>query len=99
VIHATEKQDIREMGGLGKHMKITSTTFVIACLAIAGVPPFSGFWSKDEILVAVRRSGHVGLYLIAIAGALLTAFYMFRLYFVVFLGQEKGKVRRTSPLP
>ena len=95
VIHATQKQDIREMGGLRKHMKITSTTFVIACLAIAGVPPFSGFWSKDEILVAVQRSGHVGLYLIAIVGALLTAFYMFRLYFVVFLGEEKGKAHES----
>jgi len=91
VIHATEKQDIREMGGLGRHMKVTSTTFLVACLAIAGIPPFSGFWSKDEILVAVQRSGHTWLYLIAIAGALLTAFYMFRLYFVVFLGEEKCK--------
>ena len=95
VIHATEKQDIREMGGLGRQMKITSATFLIACLAIAGVPPFSGFWSKDEILVAVQRSGNAGLYAIAIAGALLTAFYMFRLYFVVFLGQEKGKAHES----
>jgi len=95
VIHATEKQDIREMGGLGKHMPITSTTFLIACLAIAGVPPFSGFWSKDEILVAVSRSGHPALYFVALVGALLTAFYMFRLYFLVFLGEEKGKAHES----
>jgi NADH-quinone oxidoreductase subunit L len=90
VIHAVHKQDIREMGGLSGQMKVTSTTFLIACLAIAGIPPLSGFWSKDEILVAVKESHNIGLYVIAVGGALLTAFYMFRLYFLVFCGKEKG---------
>jgi NADH-quinone oxidoreductase subunit L len=95
VIHAMHEQDIREMGGLGKYMKVTSITFLVACLAIAGVPPFSGFWSKDEILVAVKESGNTALYVLAVAGALLTAFYMFRLYFVVFAGAEKKKAHES----
>jgi NADH-quinone oxidoreductase subunit L len=89
------EQDIREMGGLSKYMKVTSLTFLVACLAIAGVPPFSGFWSKDEILVAVKQSGNTTLYVLAIVGAALTAFYMFRLYFVVFAGAEKKKAHES----
>jgi len=95
VIHAIHEQDIRQMGGLSKYMKVTSLTFLAACLAIAGVPPFSGFWSKDEILVAVRQSGHTTLYVLAVAGAALTAFYMFRLYFIVFAGAEKKKAHES----
>ncbi|MFH0778642.1 MAG: NADH-quinone oxidoreductase subunit L [Candidatus Eisenbacteria bacterium] len=95
IIHALHRQDIREMGGLRKHMKTTSWTFLVACLAIAGIPPFSGFWSKDEILVAVRESHNIVLFLLAVGGALLTAFYMFRLYFIVFTGQEKGKAHES----
>ncbi|KPJ61717.1 MAG: hypothetical protein AMJ46_00775 [Latescibacteria bacterium DG_63] len=98
VIHAINKQDIREMGGLGGQMKITSSTFLIACLAIAGIPPLSGFWSKDEILVAVKESHNLGLYVIAVGGALLTAFYMFRLYFMVFCGKEKGRAHESPPV-
>ena len=77
------------MGGLGKKMKITYTTFFIACLAIAGIPPFSGFFSKDEILSAAYASSPV-LYIIGIAGALLTAFYMFRLLSMTFAGKFRG---------
>ncbi|MBN1504955.1 MAG: NADH-quinone oxidoreductase subunit L [Candidatus Eisenbacteria bacterium] len=95
VIHAIHEQDIRQMGGLSKYMKVTSLTFLAACLAIAGVPPFSGFWSKDEILVAVRQSGNTTLYVLAVAGAALTAFYMFRLYFIVFAGGEKKKAHES----
>ena len=95
VIHAMHEQDIRQMGGLSKYMKVTSLTFLVACLAIAGVPPFSGFWSKDEILVAVRQSGNTALYVLAVAGAMLTAFYMFRLYFIVFAGAEKKKAHES----
>jgi len=95
VIHAMHEQDIRQMGGLSKYMKVTSLTFLAACLAIAGVPPFSGFWSKDEILVAVRQSGNTTLYVLAVAGAALTAFYMFRLYFIVFAGAEKKKAHES----
>ncbi len=97
VIHALHEQDIRQMGGLSKHMRVTSLTFLVACLAIAGIPPLSGFWSKDEILVAVRESGNITLYVLAVVGAMLTAFYMFRLYFVVFAGAEKGKAHESPP--
>jgi NADH-quinone oxidoreductase subunit L len=98
VIHAANVQDIREMGGLSRKMKVTSAAFLVACLAIAGIPPFSGFWSKDEILVAVKESHNLGLYLIAVGGALLTAFYMFRLYFMVFRGKEKVTAHESPPV-
>ncbi len=90
VIHAMGgEQDIRKMGGLHKHMKITSVTFFIGCLAIAGIPGFSGFFSKDEILAGTFAHSPV-LYGIALFAALLTAFYMFRLYFVTFTGTFRG---------
>src|SRR5258705_9359278 len=79
VIHAMGgEQDITKMGGLGKKMRITYITFFIACLAIAGIPPFAGFFSKDEILAETFANSPL-LYSIGLAGALLTAFYMFRL--------------------
>jgi NADH-quinone oxidoreductase subunit L len=90
VIHAMGgEQDIRNMGGLGKHMKITQATFLIGCLAIAGIPGFSGFFSKDEILASAFGHNPVLFYL-ALAGALMTAFYMFRLYFLTFRGKFRG---------
>jgi NADH-quinone oxidoreductase subunit L len=90
VIHAMSgEQDINKMGGLGKKMKITYITFFIACLAIAGIPPFSGFFSKDEILAAAFSVNPL-LYIIGIAGALLTAFYMFRLLSLTFAGKFRG---------
>ena len=90
VIHAMGgEQDIRKMGGLHKHMKITSVTFLIGCLAIAGIPGLSGFFSKDEILAGTFAHSPV-LYGIALFAALLTAFYMFRLYFVTFTGTFRG---------
>ena len=90
VIHAMGgEQDIRKMGGLKKSMPITQITFLLACLAIAGVPPFSGFFSKDEILAAAFEKQPV-LYYIGVAGALMTAFYMFRLYAMTFLGKFRG---------
>ena len=90
VIHAMGgEQDINKMGGLGKKMKITYVTFFIACLAIAGLPPFSGFFSKDEILAASYLSSPV-YYVIGVAGALLTAFYMFRLLSLTFAGKFRG---------
>lgn len=90
VIHAMGgEQDIRKMGALKKAMPITNITFLLACLAIAGVPPFSGFFSKDEILAGAFEQNPV-LYYIGVAGALLTAFYMFRLYAMTFLGQFRG---------
>lgn len=90
VIHAMSgEQDINKMGGLGKKMKITYVTFFIACLAIAGIPPFSGFFSKDEILGAAFSVSPV-LYVIGVIGALLTAFYMFRLLSLTFAGKFRG---------
>ncbi len=90
VIHAMGgEQDIRRMGGLHKHMKITSITFFIGCLAIAGIPGFSGFFSKDEILAGAYGHGPL-LYGIALFAALLTAFYMFRLYILTFTGKFRG---------
>ncbi len=90
VIHAMGgEQDMRNMGGLKKYMPITQITFLLSCLAIAGVPPFSGFFSKDAILSAAFESNPV-LYWIGVGGALLTAFYMFRLYTMTFSGSFRG---------
>lgn len=90
VIHAMGgEQDLRFMGGLGKKMRVTQITFLIGCLAIAGIPGFSGFFSKDEILAAAFAKNPVYYYL-GLAGALMTAFYMFRLYFFTFTGTFRG---------
>jgi len=90
VIHAMGgEQDIRKMGGLSKHMRITYITFFIGCIAIAGIPPFSGFFSKDEILAGTYAQNPV-LYFIGLGGALLTAFYMFRLLAMTFTGKFRG---------
>ena len=90
VIHAMGgEQDIRYMGGLSKKLKITFITFLIGCIAIAGIPPFSGFFSKDAILLSAFAKNPV-LYGIALFTALLTAFYMFRLLFITFSGKFRG---------
>jgi NADH-quinone oxidoreductase subunit L len=92
VIHAmSNEQDIRKMGGLKKHLPITYMTFLLACLAIAGIPGFSGFFSKDEILWKAFSSshGHVMLYVIGLVTAVMTAFYMFRLLYLTFHGSER----------
>ncbi len=90
VIHAMGgEQDIRNMGGLSKKLKITFITFLIGCIAIAGIPPFSGFFSKDAILLSAFEKSPV-LYGIALFTALLTAFYMFRLLFITFTGKFRG---------
>ena len=90
VIHAMHhEQDIRNMGGLKKNLPITHFTFLIGCIAIAGIPPFSGFFSKDEILMGAFAHSPV-LYFIGTFSALLTAFYMFRLYAMTFLGKFRG---------
>jgi NADH-quinone oxidoreductase subunit L len=90
VIHGTGMQDIRELGGLYPKMKTTAITFLVACVAIAGIPPFSGFWSKDEILLEAYRSGHIVIYLIGTITAFITAFYMFRLFFLTFTGNARN---------
>jgi NADH-quinone oxidoreductase subunit L len=87
IIHAVHSNYMNEMGGLRKHLPITHITFLIACLAIAGIPPFSGFYSKDEILVAAFHHSKV-LFSIVFLVAGLTAFYMFRLYYSIFWRKE-----------
>ncbi len=90
VIHAMGgEQDIRKMGGLSKYMTITHASFLVGCLAIAGIPGFSGFFSKDEILAGTFMQSSL-LYGIALFTALLTAFYMFRLYATTFRGSFRG---------
>lgn len=83
VIHLVHTNDIRDMGGLRKLMPITHIAFLVACLAIAGIPPFSGFFSKEEILMAASHSNPF-IFFLALFTTGLTAFYMFRLYFSVF---------------
>lgn len=90
VIHAAQTQDIREMGGLSKRLKWTAPLFFIGCLAIAGIPPFAGFFSKEEILLSVWADGRYGLFWVAVVAAFFTAFYMFRLFFMVFTGESRG---------
>jgi NAD(P)H-quinone oxidoreductase subunit 5 len=98
VIHAMEEvvghepvlaQDMRLMGGLRRWMPVTSTTFFIGCLAISGIPPLAGFWSKDEILGQAFGSFPL-LWVAGFLTAGMTAFYMFRLYFLTFEGEFRG---------
>ena len=87
IIHAVHSNEMSMMGGLRKYMPITHVTFLISCLAIAGIPPFSGFFSKDEILTAcMQYSPVVGWIMTGVAA--MTAFYMFRLYYGIFWGTE-----------
>jgi NADH-quinone oxidoreductase subunit L len=90
VIHALDgEQDMRHMGGLKAHLPVTYLTFLIAALAIAGIFPFAGFFSKDAILWAALRQGNLWFWLLGAVTVLLTAFYMFRLVFVVFHGESR----------
>ncbi len=98
VIHAMHhEQDIRKMGGLKAKLPITHITFLIGCIAIAGVPPFSGFFSKDEILAAAFAKSPV-YWVLGLIGAAMTAFYMFRLYATTFLGKFRGTVDQENHL-
>jgi len=91
VIHGMHhEQDMRRMGALRKLMPVTAITFIIGWLAIAGVPPFAGFWSKDEILLYVYANNR-GLYVVGLLTALLTAYYMTRQVIMVFYGEAKWK--------
>jgi NADH-quinone oxidoreductase subunit L len=90
MIHAVHSNEIWSMGGLRRRMPVTHATFLIACLAIAGIWPFAGFFSKDEILDAALTSGHTGIFAVGVVVSALTAFYMFRIYFVSFWGQPRS---------
>jgi NADH-quinone oxidoreductase subunit L len=87
VIHYVHSNEMKDMGGLRKMMPITHITFLLACLAIAGIPPFAGFFSKEEILTACFNANKF-IFGAAILTAGLTAFYMFRLYFNIFWNKE-----------
>jgi NADH-quinone oxidoreductase subunit L len=90
VIHAMGgEQDIRKMGGLGSSLKRTKWMFLMGTLAIAGIPPFSGFFSKDGILSSVFIH-NIPFWILAVTGVMMTAFYMFRLYFLTFTGPFRG---------
>ncbi len=102
LIHAVHSNDYTAMHGLRKYMPVTHITFLIGCLAIAGIPPFAGFFSKDEILSACYAwSPWIGLWMTMVAG--LTAFYMFRLYYLIFWWKDHecahGHAPHEAPLP
>ncbi|MGA3014228.1 MAG: NADH-quinone oxidoreductase subunit L [Bacteroidales bacterium] len=98
VIHALGgEQDIRKMGGLKTSLSKTMWIFLIGTITIAGIPPFSGFFSKDEILSAVFKN-NLPLWIIAIAGIMMTAFYMFRLFFLTFTGKFRGSEEQKQHL-
>jgi NADH-quinone oxidoreductase subunit L len=90
VIHAVHSNNMSEMGGLRKKLPITFWTFLIGSLALAGVPPLAGFWSKDELLVVADHTGHTVLFAVLLATALLTAFYMTRAVLLTFFGEYRG---------
>jgi NADH-quinone oxidoreductase subunit L len=98
VIHAMhEEQDIQKMGGLKKYMPTTYKTFFVAALAISGIPPLSGFFSKDEILWKAFIDGSPMLWAVGVLTAGMTAFYMFRLVTLTFEGSERFDTRHTHP--
>jgi NADH-quinone oxidoreductase subunit L len=97
VIHGIgDEQDMRRMGGLRKYMPITAGTFIVGWLAIAGVIPFDGFWSKDEILAKAYFNGDYALWGVGLVAALATAFYMTRQVWLVFYGDERRRDRAAA---
>ena len=98
VIHAVHSNNMTEMGGLRKYLPITNATFLIAALAISGIPPFAGFFSKDEILAAAWANNQFYFWVeYAVAG--ITAFYMFRLYFSIFWGENRMYEHKPHEAP
>lgn len=91
IIHAAHTQDMRDMGGLAKYLPVTTTTFTIGALALAGVPPLAGFFSKDEILAVLLHEHHYIAFGVAVLASVITAFYMTRLWFRVFSGPKQAE--------
>ncbi len=91
VIHATERQEVSDLGGLWRKMPVTAVTFVIATLALAGIPPLAGFFSKDEILAGVNHESNIVVFGLLMFAAFLSALYMARLYILTFLGTPKDR--------
>ena len=96
VIHAVHSNEMGDMGRLHKYMPVSNWTFLIACLAISGIPPFSGFFSKDEILAAAHHHDVIIFWTLWVVAGL-TAFYMFRLYYNIFWGKEKTYSEHHKP--
>jgi NADH-quinone oxidoreductase subunit L len=94
VHHSVHTFDMRRMGGLKQWMPVTYLTMLIGSLSLAGIVPLSGFWSKDEILVAASKAGGIGtlVFLMAVAAAFMTAFYSFRMIYMTFHGQFRGGI-------
>ena len=90
VIHAVHTNSMKEMGGLRKEMPRTYTTFILGTIALAGLPPLAGFFSKDEILASLNHGGYNTYFAIAVAGAFITAFYMTRAVVLTFFGEYRG---------
>jgi NADH-quinone oxidoreductase subunit L len=100
IMHAmNDETDIRKMGGLRQRMPITSIAFILGALALAGIPPLSGFWSKDEILLAVQRDGGPILLVLFLAAAVLSALYMARTVRIVFFGPLKPETEHAHEGP
>lgn len=93
VIHAVDTQDLFEMGGLRRKLPVTTWTFLAGALALAGIVPFAGFWSKDDILTATLQGGHPVLYAFGLLAAFCTAFYIFRVFFLTFTGKPRDEKR------
>ncbi|MEO7666967.1 MAG: proton-conducting transporter membrane subunit, partial [Dehalococcoidia bacterium] len=91
VIHATEKQDMNELGGLARKMPITAFTFFLGTLAMIGIIPLSGFWAKDAALIAVEHQQSTVVYVVLLASLFITGLYMTRLYILTFLSEPKDK--------
>ncbi|MHA2016205.1 MAG: NADH-quinone oxidoreductase subunit 5 family protein [Candidatus Thorarchaeota archaeon] len=96
VLHTVESKSMRDMGGLWKDMKITAITFFIGAMALAGVFPTIGFWSKEMIFEALLHGGQTGLFILAFVTAILTAFYTFRMVFMTFFGEKSAHVKERE---
>lgn len=95
IIHVVHSNNMEDMGGLRKNLPLTHAAFLIACLAISGIPPFAGFFSKEEILLAAYQKNKL-VYLVALITSGLTAFYMFRLYFSVFWNKPSQQLQHHT---
>jgi NADH-quinone oxidoreductase subunit L len=99
IIHAVHTNNMSEMGGLRKFMPATFWTFLIGSAALSGIPPFAGFWSKDEIISTAWHTGHYAIWAVALLTAVLTAFYMTRAVLLTFFGEYRGDARpHESPV-
>ncbi len=97
VEHNTHKRDIRELGGLAKTMPITAITFVICAFSVIGIPPFGGFWSKFMVIAGTIKANQIWITALALFTAVLTLFYLFRLFHAVFLGEQKLAIAEKTP--